>query len=156
VQLTKDHVPVIYHDFLVCETGIDSPMHTLTYEQASRITNGGLHSNMILQFRYISDAQSAQRANYSITHETECFKVPLSRRVRSRSLNPCDDTRTEDFMARVKHTFDYNSRGIKGNTRGDTIHDQFITLEQLLTTLPLSIGMDIEISMFHFHFLPLH
>lgn len=51
-------------------------------------------------------------------------------------------------MARVKQTFDYQCRGIKGNTRGDTIHDQFITLEQLLTTLPLSIGMDIEISMF--------
>lgn len=33
VQLTKDHVPVIYHDFLVSETGIDAPMHTITYEQ---------------------------------------------------------------------------------------------------------------------------
>ena len=33
VQLTKDHVPVIYHDFLVSETGIDAPMHTLTLEQ---------------------------------------------------------------------------------------------------------------------------
>ncbi|MAD83018.1 MAG: hypothetical protein CL912_08640 [Deltaproteobacteria bacterium] len=33
VQLTKDHVPVIYHDFLVSETGTDSPMHTLTLAQ---------------------------------------------------------------------------------------------------------------------------
>ena len=33
VQLTKDHVPVIYHDFIVSETGIDSPMHTITHEQ---------------------------------------------------------------------------------------------------------------------------
>ncbi|KAK5689321.1 Glycerophosphocholine phosphodiesterase, partial [Elasticomyces elasticus] len=33
VQLTKDHVPVIYHDFLVSETGIDAPVHTLTLEQ---------------------------------------------------------------------------------------------------------------------------
>lgn len=33
VQLTKDHVPVIYHDFLVGETGIDAPVHTLTLEQ---------------------------------------------------------------------------------------------------------------------------
>ena len=33
VQLTKDHIPVIYHDFLVSETGIDSPMHTITHEQ---------------------------------------------------------------------------------------------------------------------------
>ena len=35
VQLTKDHVPVIYHDFLVSETGTDSPMHTLTLDQVS-------------------------------------------------------------------------------------------------------------------------
>lgn len=33
VQLTKDHVPVIYHDFLVSETGVDAPVHTLTLEQ---------------------------------------------------------------------------------------------------------------------------
>jgi glycerophosphodiester phosphodiesterase len=33
VQLTKDNIPVIYHDFTVGETGIDAPMHTLTLEQ---------------------------------------------------------------------------------------------------------------------------
>lgn len=33
VQLTKDNIPVIYHDFLVGETGIDVPMHSLTLEQ---------------------------------------------------------------------------------------------------------------------------
>ena len=35
VQLTKDHVPVVYNDFLVSETGIDAPVHTLTLEQVS-------------------------------------------------------------------------------------------------------------------------
>ena len=39
VQLTKDHVPVIYHDFLVSETGIDAPVHTLTLEQVSNYAN---------------------------------------------------------------------------------------------------------------------
>jgi Glycerophosphoryl diester phosphodiesterase family len=33
VQLTKDHVPVIYHDFLMSETGIDAPLHSLSLEQ---------------------------------------------------------------------------------------------------------------------------
>jgi hypothetical protein len=33
--LTKDLIPVIYHDFLVSETGIDAPVHTLTLEQVS-------------------------------------------------------------------------------------------------------------------------
>ena len=35
VQLTKDHVPVVYNDFLVSETGIDASVHTLTLEQVS-------------------------------------------------------------------------------------------------------------------------
>ncbi|GME72350.1 unnamed protein product [[Candida] boidinii] len=33
VQLTKDNIPVIYHDFLVAESGMDIPMHWLTSEQ---------------------------------------------------------------------------------------------------------------------------
>ena len=33
VQLTKDHIPVVYHDFTVGETGLDAPMHSLTLEQ---------------------------------------------------------------------------------------------------------------------------
>ena len=41
VQLTKDLVPVIYHDFLLSETGTDSPMHTLSFDQ----------------FKYLSKAQ---------------------------------------------------------------------------------------------------
>ena len=33
VQVTKDHVPVVYHDFLVSETGTDAAMHTISYPQ---------------------------------------------------------------------------------------------------------------------------
>ncbi|CAK7201958.1 Glycerophosphocholine phosphodiesterase [Sporothrix eucalyptigena] len=40
VQLTKDHIPVIYHDFLVSETGLDVPVHNLTLDQFLHI-NGG-------------------------------------------------------------------------------------------------------------------
>ena len=39
VQLTKDLVPVVYHDFLISETGTDSTMHTLTYEQLKHISS---------------------------------------------------------------------------------------------------------------------
>ena len=40
VQLTKDNIPVIYHDFTVGETGIDAPMHSLTLEQVSTLMMG--------------------------------------------------------------------------------------------------------------------
>jgi glycerophosphodiester phosphodiesterase len=39
VQLTKDLVPVVYHDFLISETGTDSTMHTLTYDQFKTISS---------------------------------------------------------------------------------------------------------------------
>lgn len=38
VQVTRDLAPVVYHDFLTSETGIDAPAHTITYEQVNRIT----------------------------------------------------------------------------------------------------------------------
>lgn len=35
VQLTRDLVPVIYHDFSLSESGTDIPIHDLTLEQVS-------------------------------------------------------------------------------------------------------------------------
>lgn len=35
VQVTKDYVPVIYHDFLVAESGTDIGMHEVTFEQVN-------------------------------------------------------------------------------------------------------------------------
>lgn len=39
VQVTKDYVPVIYHDFLVSETGTDAAMHDVSYAQVSVLTS---------------------------------------------------------------------------------------------------------------------
>ena len=36
VQITKDDVPIVYHDFLMSETGIDAPLHHLNLEQVSQ------------------------------------------------------------------------------------------------------------------------
>jgi hypothetical protein len=88
---------------------------------------------------HISNEQSSQQLFASLGK---------ARKVRALSLSASDGVETEAFMARVKHTFDYNSRGFKGNTRGDFIHEAFTTLEQLLTKLPVHIGMDIEISQY--------
>jgi glycerophosphodiester phosphodiesterase len=37
VQLTKDHVPVIYHDWTITETGYDIPIHAITLQQFLKI-----------------------------------------------------------------------------------------------------------------------
>lgn len=96
---------------------------------------------------HINNEQSDQRLSAdSYETETEYFKTPLSRKVLTLSVNASDGVETKAFMARVKHTLDYSSRGCKGNTRGDFIHDTFVTFEQLLRNLPLNIALNIEIS----------
>ena len=96
---------------------------------------------------HINNEQSDQRLSaVPCEADEEYFKTPLSRRVRTLSVNASDGVETKAFMARVKHTFDYNSRGCKGNTRGDFIHDPFVTFEQILRNLPSNIPLNIEIS----------
>lgn len=46
-QLTKDHIPVIYHDFLVPETRIDTPMYTITHDQV-RFHLRSLNTNQLM------------------------------------------------------------------------------------------------------------
>jgi hypothetical protein len=42
VQVTKDYVPVIYHDFLVAESGTDIGVHEVTFEQVNIAVSQGL------------------------------------------------------------------------------------------------------------------
>ncbi|PCH04609.1 Glycerophosphoryl diester phosphodiesterase [Penicillium occitanis (nom. inval.)] len=118
VQLTKDHVPVIYHDFLVSETGIDAPVHTLTLEQ----------------FLHLNDARSPR---------LEAVGVDASQRPRAMSVGEAliDPAALSEKM---KHTRDFKAKGFKGNTRGNHIQAPFATLEELFKKLPKSVGFNIE------------
>ncbi|KAH0562731.1 hypothetical protein GP486_002608 [Trichoglossum hirsutum] len=120
VQLTKDHVPVVYHDFLLSETGTDAPLHTITLDQ----------------FMHISKAQSP-RGDLPLMAETRYLERSGDQRPRSRSLSAYDDYRTKDLVERMKHTFGF--KGFKANTRGDIVQEPFTTLEELLKILPESI-----------------
>ena len=65
------------------------------------------------------------------------------------SVNANDGVNSQAFKARIEHTFDYKSRGCKGNTRGEFIHDAYVIFQQLLKRLPLNITLNIEISKPH-------
>ncbi|KAL9110192.1 MAG: hypothetical protein Q9227_005253 [Pyrenula ochraceoflavens] len=132
VQLTKDHVPVIYHDFLVSETGIDAPVHTLTLEQF-------LHVNDSRTFRESrpTSPDALQNLNVKDLASSE------TRRQRSMSLGgsgydpyPMDE--------KMKHTRDFKKKGFKGNSRGSHIQEPFATLEEMFKKLPKSTGFNIE------------
>lgn len=137
VQLTKDHVPVIYHDFLVSETGADVPVHSLTLEQFLHVNqdtprtqtrantptpNGDTNSNSSSS----GDEKSQFRAN------------------RSYSLGGADTDRRTDMRERMKHTRDFKEKGFKGNVRGEFIQSPFATLEEMFRKIPEDVGFNIE------------
>ncbi|MCJ1473296.1 Glycerophosphocholine phosphodiesterase [Lambiella insularis] len=132
VQLTKDHVPVIYHDFLVSETGIDAPVHTLTLEQFLHVND----SRTPRPSRPSSPKQSLNSTVNGLKGE--------SRKQRSMSvgINGKDDAL--DMSERMKHTKDFKMKGFKANSRGNFIQAPFTTLEEMFKELPETIGFNIE------------
>ncbi|RKF59887.1 Glycerophosphocholine phosphodiesterase GDE1 [Erysiphe neolycopersici] len=142
VQLTKDHIPVIYHDFLVSETGIDAPVHTLTLEQ----------------FLHVNDAIPHAQRSYTPPNETSSNDYPRvarsSDRQRSLSLNL---SVSEYIMSeRMKHTRDFKLKGFKANSRGNFIQAPFTTLEEMFLKLPEHVGFNIEMKYPMLHELEVH
>jgi glycerophosphodiester phosphodiesterase len=127
VQLTKDHVPVIYHDFLVSETGIDAPVHTLTLEQ----------------FLHVNDATPRASRPPSPPRESPQFRV-VRGMDRQRSLSLGHTLPDIDMAERMKHTRDFKEKGYKANVRGSFIQAPFTTLEEMFVKLPENIGFNIE------------
>ncbi|KAI0125860.1 Glycerophosphoryl diester phosphodiesterase family-domain-containing protein [Xylariales sp. AK1849] len=131
VQVTRDRVPVIYHDWHVSETGLDVPIHSMTFAQ----------------WMAISDAQTKSH------HETPRGRLPWDERARpsapprrdSRSLCAHPDHPRKALAERMKHTVEYSKHHNKGNIRGDCIHEQFVSLRQLFEKFPEEVSFDIEL-----------
>ena len=131
VQLTKDLVPVIYHDFLVSETGIDAPVHALTLEQ----------------FLHVNDARTPRTSRPASPVQAEStrsreVKVSDPRRQRAMSLGSQEDA--FDMNEKMKHTRDFKKKGFKGNSRGNHIQAPFATLEEMFKKVPNTVGFNIE------------
>ena len=140
VQVTKDGCPVIYHDFLMSETGIDAPLHNLTLEQFMYRSASQSH---------LVDLPSLAEKRFAARTGESAMRRPKRR---SRSLNAYDQTEATRLIEQMKHTFEYKSnqhRGFesyKGNIRSTCIQSTFVTLQDLLRDLPESISFDIEIN----------
>ncbi|KAF3282554.1 Glycerophosphocholine phosphodiesterase [Orbilia oligospora] len=129
--MTKDLVPIVYHDFLVPETGIDAQIHTINLEQLI----------------YLANTPSESEFSQVITEEGDTGRVSeqRNRKTRSNSWDQTPPKSVNELTDRARKTLIYNTRGFKGNTRGHHIKEPFATLEEILITLPSSIGFDIEI-----------
>ncbi|OXV07336.1 hypothetical protein Egran_04899, partial [Elaphomyces granulatus] len=132
VQVTKDNVPIIYHDFLVSETGTDATMDTLTYGQVMILSNA--------QLGKIEETPSARRLPWD-----ERDRPSFPRRRRAWSLCAPPDSASIALCDRMRHTSEYSTYGLKGNMRGDHIHEPFATLKEVLLQLPQTVSFDIEL-----------
>ena len=131
VQLTKDLVPVIYHDFLVSETGIDAPVHTLTLEQ----------------FLHVNDDRRTprpSRPSSPVSVAAPAINGSDPKKHRSMSLGDLTKGETSDMSERMKNTRDFKEKGFKANSRGNFIQAPFTTLEEMFVKLPEHIGFNIE------------
>lgn len=126
VQITKDLVPVIYHDFLVSQTGIDAPVHALTLEQFMSTS--------------AADSKAASR-NSSRDRVSMLQKGQNPHRGRSRSLS---STEVLENLDRMKYTRDFKLKGFKGNQRGHSVQDSFSTLAEVFKKVPQTVGFNIE------------
>ncbi|KAF2651232.1 GDPD-domain-containing protein [Lophiostoma macrostomum CBS 122681] len=134
VQLTRDHVPILFHDFSLSESGTDIPIHDVTLEQfmhAGKIQSPhGDPPNRLGRPRHRESSSSGRRA---------------------RSLSRSFETGAEQVNDRMKHTVDYKTKGFKSNTRGNFIQDVFATLKDTLCSLPESVGFDLELKYSRLH-----
>ncbi|KAI0536682.1 Glycerophosphoryl diester phosphodiesterase family-domain-containing protein [Xylaria digitata] len=130
VQVTRDLAPVIYHDFLVSETGTDAPMHTITYEQF-----------MVPSAMQDSTIRPPGTSD-SLLRTAESRLPPLRPRASSVGKLPPDNI---DVIARLMSTFNLHNFGFKGNVGSECIHGPFIKLRQLLVQIDPSVCFDIEL-----------
>ncbi len=100
-----------------------------------------LHISKSQQPRRLRNA-SANRRNSGVQHEGDF----VAGRPRSLSEGTFDDNVAADMIDRMKKTVAYNYRGFKGNVRGDFIQEPLTTLQEMLKSLPESLGFNIEIS----------
>jgi glycerophosphodiester phosphodiesterase len=107
VQLTKDLVPVIYHDFLVSETGIDAPVHTLTLEQFLHVNDNTPR---------VSRPVSPSPAYPPNLEKSQVRVVRGMDRQRALSMGG-GGVPDFDLSERMKHTRDFKEKGFKANSR---------------------------------------
>lgn len=156
VQLTKDDIPVIYHDFIIAESGIDIPMHLLTLEQFMHLNLSKDNAKPDKKVQMIKDDSyiPTRSRSRSISYNTNMKKqsntdLDGTKIVSSGSMNSSLGDESDEEMnpnhERMKLTKTWKDKEFKANTRGSSIASSFTTLEELFEKVPKTAGFNIEL-----------
>ncbi|KAI8596165.1 Glycerophosphoryl diester phosphodiesterase family-domain-containing protein [Dissophora ornata] len=125
VQMTKDMVPVLYHDWTVTETGLDIPVSAITLEQFQNLSTKKPRGHGKSGSQPSSPKPEQQR-QMSVTPPPSVGEVSLIRPELIRGLSNNSDA------------------DMKGNGLG-TIQAPFATLKDTFETIPTTTGFNIEV-----------
>ncbi|KAK3838316.1 MAG: Glycerophosphoryl diester phosphodiesterase family-domain-containing protein [Linnemannia elongata] len=153
VQMTKDMVPVLYHDWTVTETGLDIPVSSITLEQFQKLSGsksrttppGSPRSDsppmLVTHAPAYTLAKPEMPRRVSNQHGSESpTKDGQTRLVRSNSLGAIARMKAMAPASEPANT----AAKMKGNGLG-TIQAPFATLKDTFETVPSHIGFNIEV-----------
>ncbi|KAK4515235.1 uncharacterized protein ATC70_002845 [Mucor velutinosus] len=174
VQLTKDLVPVIYHDWTVTETGYDIPLNAITSEQFLNLRRSGqikeYHTGVsegahgVLVPTGHSEPQAKDTAVVAPTPTSQSLLIanglplhhhhPNENGSGRNTPNGVRASRSHSFSASSPNRLDLSdpfeqtrtskSGKMKGNGP-ETIQGPFTTLAEVLKSVPKSAGFNIEV-----------
>lgn len=145
VQLTKDLVPVVYHDWTVTETGYDIPLNSITCEQFLNLRRSGhikeYHTG-VSNGIHGEIKSTTDQSNVLDQQEVAMPSFSTSASGRSRSFS------TSSPRFDLGNPFDLTKSAKAGKMKGngpETIQAPFTTLAETLKRVPKSAGFNIEV-----------
>lgn len=129
VQLTKDNVPVIYHDFFVHTDGLDMPVPSLTLQQFRNI---GKATDVR---KRLASAAAASSAKAGLGRPE--MASPRSGMVRRRSEG--------DLLDELPAEYSRSNNTVAMMLEAELISGPLPTLEEILDGLPPTVGLDVEL-----------
>ncbi|CAO3590163.1 unnamed protein product [Absidia cylindrospora] len=153
VQLTKDLVPVIYHDWTVTETGFDIPLNAISAEQFLNLRPSGhikeYHTGVSNDGQgeiipTVNTLPSSEILDESVTSATSVAKQRVNRSHSLGSIKGVPTLSRTDDSNRLALTRTNKLGKVKGNGP-ETIQAPFTTLAETLKRVPTTAGCNIEV-----------
>lgn len=141
VQLTKDLVPVIYHDTLCSELGVDIPIHEIKLNQFLALNEEKTKFKNLLYSK-----------KYNFKNKRSMSLLSLNQNSLLKEYDIIDQSKTTnsnntlcDVYSRMKYTDTWESKNESKMFTGSFVLSDFVSLEKVLNELPQNLHLNIEL-----------